>query len=169
VSKYQGKVKVVYKHFVVHPDTVMDAHLAACAANKQGKFKEFKNVFWEDGFEAYAASRDPSHMAKENLIKMAAKVGLKKAQFEKDMAGDACKDRLVADQRELTKFGVGGTPSFFVNGKHTMFRGPAEFFALVEAELAEVEKSGVAGDKYYQEVVMGKGYKKFRSKKDAAQ
>ena len=44
VKKYDGKVRVVYKNFVVHPDTATDAHLAACAASKQGKIKDFTGI-----------------------------------------------------------------------------------------------------------------------------
>ena len=39
---------------VVHPQVVMDAHKAGCAAAKQGKFVAFKNAFWEKAFDPYA-------------------------------------------------------------------------------------------------------------------
>jgi hypothetical protein len=51
VKEYDGKVRVVFKNLVVHPQ-VTNAHLAGCAAGKQGKFQQFKAVFWEKGFKA---------------------------------------------------------------------------------------------------------------------
>jgi hypothetical protein len=39
-------VKVVAKHFVVHPQLATDAALASCAANEQGKFAAFEHELW---------------------------------------------------------------------------------------------------------------------------
>ena len=167
VKEYDGNVRVVYKHFVVHPDTAMSAHLASCAAGKQGKFIEFKRVFWDKGFGAYAKTRDPSTMAEDAILKMAGEIGLNRAQLASDMQGQECKDRIASDRKELDKFRVNGTPSFFVNGKFTMFSGPDAFKKIIDAELAAVKESGVAPGEYYDKVVMAKGEKTFRSKKDA--
>jgi len=163
VKKYDGKVRVVYKNFVVHPDTVLDAHLAGCAANKQGKFKAYKDAFWEKGFRAYAQSRDPSMLGKDNIMKIAKGAGLDVAKLQSDMSSDDCRARVQADMAELSKFGVNGTPSFFVNGKFTMFSSPGAFTALIDKELGEVEASGVPAAEYYQKVVMAQGEKAFKS------
>ncbi len=45
VKEYGGKVRVVFKNLVVHPQVVMTAHKAGCAAAKQQKFAAFKNAF----------------------------------------------------------------------------------------------------------------------------
>jgi len=158
----------VYKNFLVHPETVLAAHQAACAAGMQGKFSEFMTAFWKDGFGAYRQSHDPSALGEENIKKIATALGLDLGKLERDMKGDECKNRIDSDVRELSKFGVSGTPTFFINGKYTMFNGPAPFKAMIDKELAEVEASGVPADQYYQNVVMAKGEKKFKSKKDAA-
>lgn len=167
VKEYDGKVRVVYKNFVVHPDRVTEAHMAACAAGKQGKFPEFMKAFWDKAFTAYAQTRDASALGEDNIVKIAADLGLNVAKLKEDMKGEECKQRLAADMRELSKFRVSGTPSFFVNGKFTMFSGPEPFKALIDAELKEVASSGVPADQYYQKVVMEKGKKTFVSKKDA--
>lgn len=166
VDEYKGKVRVVYKHFVVHPDTVMDAHLASCAAGKQKKFLQFKKAFWKDGFGEYAKTRDPSKLGKKTIDAIAKKLGLDKGKLESDMKG-ACSEQIKKDMMVLNTFGVSGTPSFFINGKFSMFSGPAAFRQLIDAELAEAAKSGVPADQYYQKVVMDKGLKKFRSKAEA--
>lgn len=166
VKEYGGKVRVVYKNFVVHPDAVMDAHLAGCAAAKQGKFPAYYKTFWEKGFGAYKQSRDPASMNADAIAKMAGEVGIDVAKLQADMKSDECKQLVSADMAELNKFGINGTPSFFVNGKFTMFSDPAAFKAMIDKEIAEAEASGKA-EGYYENVVMKEGEKKFRSKKDA--
>jgi len=168
VHQYDGKVRVVYKHFVVHPETALAAHLAACAADAQGKFKEFKKAYWEKGYGAYAQSRDPSAIAPENLVKIAKDAGLDVKRLETDMKGDACQARIQADMAVMNKFGVNGTPSFFVNGKFTMFSGAAPFKAMIDSELKAVEASGIPADQYYQKAVIDQGSKEFRSRADAS-
>jgi protein-disulfide isomerase len=167
VRKSNGKVRVVYKHFVVHPEAVMTAHLAACAAHRQGKFKEFTYAFWKDGYGAFQASRDESKLGRENVLAIAGAVGLDVAKLTADIDGPECQQRIQADMAELGRLHVGGTPSFFVNGKFTMFAGPGPFQQVVDAALAEVERSGVPADQYYQKVVLGQGEKQFISIKDA--
>lgn len=159
---------MVYKNFVVHPDTATVAHKAACAAGKQGKFMEFQTLFWEKGFGEYVRTRDPSVMGREAVDKMAAELGLDMKKFAGDLEGAECAERLKRDMQELSKFGVNATPSFFVNGRFTMFSSRAQLEQIIEDELARVEKSGVPPGEYYQSVVMTKGLEKFRSKADAA-
>ena len=145
----------------------MDAHRAACAAGEQGKFMEFQKMFWEKGFDQYAATRDASVMNRAAVDKMAAELGLDTARFAADLEG-VCVQRVQQDMRELSKFGVNATPSFFVNGRFTMFAGPGPFKKLIDEELKRVEQSGVPAGQYYEKVVMGEGLKAFRSKADAA-
>src|SRR4030095_10709541 len=106
VKEYDGKLRVVFKNFVVHPDAVMDAHLAGCAAGKQGKFPEFYTKFWEKGFGVYKQSRDASALSADSLAKWAPEIGLDVAKMQADMKSDECKQKIQADMSELNKFGV---------------------------------------------------------------
>ncbi|MCB9560715.1 MAG: thioredoxin domain-containing protein [Kofleriaceae bacterium] len=167
VKDYAGKVRVVYKNMLVHPDAVLEAHLGGCAAGKQGKFLAYKDAFWDKGFNAYAAAKDPSKLGGANLREIAKSVGLDLPKWEADLKSDACRQELGADMAELNKFGVHATPSFFVNGK---FIGGAlpedQFKKVIDERLAVAEASGVPGAEYYQKEILDKGEKKFRSKKD---
>jgi protein-disulfide isomerase len=167
VDEYQGKVRVVFKDLVVHPQIATDAHYAACAAAKQNKYKVFKDAIWEKGFQAYAAARDPSKLGKDNLLAIAKDVGLNADQMAKDMASDECKKIVQDDMNELQKFKVNATPGFFING---IFIGgamdKASFKKVIDERLKIAEASGVSGDKYYDQEIMGKGEKQFRSKMD---
>jgi predicted DsbA family dithiol-disulfide isomerase len=84
------------------------------------------------------------------------------------MASEACKTTIRDDMAELEKFKVGSTPTLFVNGTHVGGAlSEGAFTKLVEDKLSVVASSGVSGPDYYAKEIMGKGEKKFRSRKDA--
>jgi predicted DsbA family dithiol-disulfide isomerase len=160
VKDYDGKVRVVYKNMVVHPQAVTKAHLAGCAAGKQGKFVEFKNAWWEDAF----AKRK---FDDEVINKIAKDIGLDMTKFKADWEGEDCKKLLADDQNELAKFHVNSTPTFFINGQHVGGALPKEDFKqIIDEKLKVAQASGVSGAEYYDKEIMGKGEKQFRSKKD---
>jgi protein-disulfide isomerase len=158
VTEYAGKVRVVFKHMVVHPQQVAAAHLAACAAARQGKFLPFYKAFWEKAFEAYVAQRDPSLLGEDNVYKIAAAAGLDVGRLKADMP--ACQQVIAADEAELRKFRVTGTPSFFINGEFIGGGIPKEAFKqYIDLKLAIAERSGVPGAEYYEREIRGKGEK----------
>ena len=165
VKAYPGKVRVVYKNLVVHPQVAMPAHLASCAAAKQGKYLAFKTAFWDKAFAPYAEARDPSKLGRDNILAIAKGLGLDLKRLQADMDGDDCKARIAADASDLEKFHVNSTPTFFVNGQPIAGALPLEAMKdVVDTQLKLVAASGVAPAKYYDQEVMGKGEKKFRSK-----
>ncbi len=167
MKTYNGKLRVVYKNMVVHPQIATSAHLASCAAAKQGKYVAFKNVLWTKGFDAYAAARDPSKLSEDNVIALAKDSGLDVAKLKTDMHSDDCQNRLKTDMAELDKFHVSATPTLYVNGTFVGGALPEDQFkALIDQKLKAVTDSGVAPADYYNKEIMAKGEKKFRSKKD---
>ena len=165
VKEYDGKVRVVYKDLVVHPDTATTAHLLACAAAKQGKYMVMKDAIWQKGFLPYAQSRDPQKLGKENLLAAAKEIGLDITKLEADANGAECQQNIQADMAELQKFQVNSTPTFFVNGIHVGGALPkAAFKQLIDEQLAIAEKSGASGADYYEKEVLAKGVQEFRSK-----
>jgi len=169
VKEYAGKVRVVFKNMVVHPQVVMDAHLAACAAGLQGKFIPFKNAFWDKGFTPYMNSRgqDVTSMGEDNLLAIGKSVGANVDKMKADMHGPECKARIEQDAQEMDKFRVNATPAFFINGQEIIGGMPKEQFkTLIDEKLKIAEASGVAAKDYYEKEILGKGEKVFRSKKD---
>ena len=151
---------------VVHPQVVMKAHQAGCAASKQGKFLEFKHDWWEKAYLPYQQARDPSKLGEESILKIAQDEHLNIDQFKKDMDSDECKARVQGDMSELAKFRVNATPSFFINGQSIPGALPKEQFKqLIDEKIKQVEASGVPCDQYYEKKVMGEGLKQFKSKK----
>ena len=164
VKDYNGKVRVVYANMLIHPQA-KPAHLASCAAAKQGKYNEFKDAFWEKGY--LASQHDPSKMGEENILAIAKDLGLDTTKLKTDMASPECEQRLTADMNEMQKFHVNSTPTFFINGKHLNGALPKERFKqIIDEQLKIAEASGVAGGDYYDKVVLAKGEKQFRSKMD---
>jgi predicted DsbA family dithiol-disulfide isomerase len=156
VKEYSGKVRVVYKNLIVHPQ-VRDAHLAGCAASKQGKFNEYKRDVWEKAY----AKRD---FSKDNLVKIAGDLGLNTDKFKTDMEGDDCKSRIDGDMAELGKFHVNGTPAFFINGQHIGGGIPKEAFKqIIDQKLQVAEAAKVPGAQYYQKEIMDKGLKEYKA------
>ena len=171
VKDYGGKVRVVYANLLIHPPA-RPAHLASCAAAKQGKYMAFKDAFWDKGFGPYAASggKDASALGEDHILKIAGDVGLDTARLKTDMASPECAQRLDKDLAEMQKWHVNSTPSFFINGKPINGALPKEAFKkMIDEQLAMVEKSGVSGAEYYDKVVLGQGEKQFRSKVDPKQ
>ena len=167
VKTYKGKVRIVYKNMVVHPQVATEAHLASCAAAKQGKYVAFKSAFWTKGFDAYAAARDQSKLGDDNIYAIAKDIGIDVEKLKTDMKSPECKQHVDADMQELAKFHVNSTPTLYVNGTVVGGALPEESFKeLIDKKLKEVESSGVGGADYYDKEVMAKGEKKFRSKKD---
>lgn len=168
VKEYAGKLRVVYMDRVVH-DYAEKSHLAGCAAARQGKYLAFKTVFWDKGFGAFMASggRDRSGFELDGLVALAKDAGLDLVRFKADLAGPACTQLLEHQRLELDKFRVDGTPALFVNGFFISGGLPKDALrAIINERLKLAEASGVPGAQYYDREILGKGEKKFRSKKD---
>jgi protein-disulfide isomerase len=156
MQKYPKDVRVVYKNFVVHPQIATTPALAACAADKQGKFHEMFELIWDKG---YKANRN---LGADNMEALAKEAGLNLDKFKTDMNGDECKKRLGEDQGQLAKVGVSGTPAFYVNGRPLMNRSLDGFSALVDEELGKAKQRVTQGTKpqnYYKEWIIDKGQK----------
>ena len=155
MKEYDGKVRVVFKNMVVHPQVAI-AHYAGCAAGKQGKFQQFKNVWWEKAFKA-------RKMDDENILAIAKEIGLNMEKFKADKDGPECKAMIEADAQELQKFHVNSTPTFFVNGTHVGGALPKENFKQM---IDEKLKTADGKADYYDSVIMATGSKQFKSAAD---
>jgi protein-disulfide isomerase len=166
VKDYAGKVRVVYLNMLIHPEA-KPAHLASCAAAKQGRYQQFRTAFWDKGYGQYVATKDPSMIDETHVVAIARGVGLDTARLKTDMAGAACADQLKHDMDELAAFHVNSTPTFFINGKQISGALPKDqFHQLIDEQLAIVARSGVPAASYYDQVVLATGEKQFRSKLD---
>lgn len=153
--KYGKNVRIVYKHFIVHPSTATIPARAACAAHEQGKFTAMKDAIWERGFNA---GRD---LSEENMRRQAKRLGLNMRRFERDMDGP-CAARVQQDHAEMARLGVTGTPNFYVNGRAIRGAQPFQAFRqVIDEELAKaneiIRKQGIKPGQYYEKVVLANG------------
>jgi len=158
MKEYPKDLKVVYRHFLIHPQTATIPAQASCAAQKQGKFAEMYHLIFEKGYNA------GRNFSQENMDTLAKEVGLDMGKFKADMAGD-CTKQVQEDMALMQQFGVGGTPAFFINGRFQSGGGPPERFKpLIEEEIKKanerIGKEGVTLANYYEKWVLEKGKKK---------
>jgi protein-disulfide isomerase len=148
-QRYGSKLRIVYKHFIVHPQVATDAALAACAAHRQKKFFEMHDLLWKRAF----ASRTYSPAFIRDLAR---EIGLDMARYDVDI-GPTCRTIVDRDQRALSAIGMRGTPCFYINGRYLSGAQPtATFSAIIDEELAKAEaaaKQGIKPAKYYETIV----------------
>jgi protein-disulfide isomerase len=189
-KKYGDNLRIVYKQLVIHPKNAMVGALAFCAAAKQGKHREMDALIWDKGFntrqldltdvplaapaEQPAPGQQPAQPRPQtvkcwdhpegckNVYGYAAELGLNMDKFKADLKGE-CSTLVTNDGRQLSQFGIGSTPSFFVNGRFISGAQPVEqFSALIDEELKKANERIAAGTpaaSYYQQWVMEKGLK----------
>ena len=155
IEEYGDDLRVVYKNFLVNTPQATPPALAACAAHKQGKNYEMRQLIWEKGFA------DNRNLGEENMKRLAGELGLDMDRFEADMNGDACQDVLREDQALLRRFGTRGTPNFYINGRPLSGAQPIEQFrAIIDEEIEKAEEriaAGTSASEYYAKYVLEEG------------
>jgi hypothetical protein len=72
----------------------------------------------------------------------------------------SCREVIAADEEELRKFKVSGTPAFFINGEFIGGGIPKDAFKqFIDRKLDIAARSGVPGAAYYDQEIRGKGEK----------
>ena len=154
LKKYKGDLRIVYKHFIVHPKAREAAH-SACAAAKQGKWHVMHERLWDQAFAESDFTRD-------RIEKIARRAKLKMGRFRSDRDG-ACVDLVKQDQSELAQVGATGTPSFFINGRFFSGARPQEQFEkLIDEEMEKAKvrikaSSSLSRANYYEREILNKG------------
>jgi hypothetical protein len=99
--------------------------VAANAANAQGKFFEYAEILYKNQNALDAAS----------LKKYAADLGLNVKQFELDLSDAQIADEVRKDMEDGKKYGIGGTPTVFVNGVKVRVMSESGFREAIEKAL----------------------------------
>jgi protein-disulfide isomerase len=169
-KKYGNDLRVVSKQLVVHPTTAMSGALAFCAASKQGKAKEMDALIWDKSFKARQYPPDKcwdQDAGCELLNGFATELKLDLNKFKADMK--SCSSVVQTDMRDLQKFGVGATPSFFINGRFISGAVPIDnFVTVIDEELKKANEriqQGTPAAQYYQQWVVDKGLKQLEAPK----
>lgn len=114
LSKYEGKVKFVYRHLpltTIHPNAQLAAQ-ASEAANIQGKFIEYHDLLFENQNE-WSGESDPSEL----FVSYASELELDTVKFATDMESSQVVDLVNQDSLDASRMGLSSTPTFFVNNE----------------------------------------------------
>jgi hypothetical protein len=99
-KQYGDNLRVVYKTFVVHPKA-WGAARAACAANKQGKWREMADLLWTNAFEKRLT--EPDAFSPASIEELPRRAQLDIERYRRDVAG-AC---LLETHAEHLALGTG--------------------------------------------------------------
>ena len=131
MKEYDGKVKLVFRHFPLdfHPFAQKAAEAGACAADQ--------NKFWPLHDKMFG---NQQKLAVDDLKAYAKELGLDPAKFDKCLDTGEKKEAVTADQKAGSEAGVNGTPAFFVDG--IFINGAVPYEQLKEAVDRELKSKG---------------------------
>lgn len=117
------KIRFVFREFPLN-DAALAAFMIARAANKDAYFP-LMDVFFET-LETWAQGN-----VLENLFNIAKQAGFTREKFDATLKDEALAKKIMAIKDDGEKFGVGGTPTFFLNGE--IYEGDRTFDAMKKA------------------------------------
>lgn len=132
-DKYKGKVKLVYKHLPLsfHPFARPAAdYFEAVAIVNHEKARKFHDEIF-DNFSDYAKLQKSAEINK-SLDSIVKKIGVDLKDVKKNLS--KAKKVVEKDIEESKKLGVGGTPTFFINGINARGRVEAVIERLLQDE-----------------------------------
>jgi len=137
-ERFDGKVKWVVRNYPlsqIHPNAQLAAEAAECALD-QNRFWEFNDLL----FERY------DRLGRADLKSHARELGLDGDQFDSCLDSGGKQSVVQSDLRDGYRFGVTGTPTFFINGQVVVgAQGPDLVSAFIEVALEEAMTASESG------------------------
>ena len=132
MKPYGDRVRLVFRQFplAMHPHAPQAAE-AALSANAQGRFWEFADRLF----------RNQKALDEASLVKYAQECGLDTVRFERDLQTESYAASVVHDIREGRRFGLKGTPTFFINGVRLQSLGPEGFRQAIDSALVNASRT----------------------------
>jgi len=115
VEKYvkTGKVRMLFKDYVIiGPDSTSSALSAHCA-NEQGKFWDFHNILYNNW-----GGENNGWASPENLWRFSMELDLDMKQMTECMNEQRYLDKINSSSRDAESLGLTGTPAFFIIDKN---------------------------------------------------
>lgn len=127
-NTYKDKLIFAYRHFPLkqHQFALPSAY-GAEAAGEQGKFWEMYDFLF--------ANQDK--LSQEKIAEGAKLLGLDMNKYDEAVKSEKVKNKIDKDLADGEKFGVSGTPTFFLNGQKLELGNYAELKKIVEEALAK--------------------------------
>jgi protein-disulfide isomerase len=127
MKKYGNKVHLVYRDYPLsfHPNAENAAMASECAKD-QGKYWEMHNAMFGN----------QSKLAAADLVETAGGLGMDKDKFKTCLDSGKFRAEVQHDFQDGVKYGVSGTPTFFINGIMIVgARGVESFSEIIDREL----------------------------------
>jgi protein-disulfide isomerase len=131
-AEYGDRLQIVFRHFPLpsHKDAPKASEAALCAGEQR--------KFWEMHDRLFA---NQGHLQIPDLKQRAADLLLDTAKFDACLDSGRYASRVQADVADGSRYGVTGTPAFFINGRPLVGAVPYESFArLIDDELARAAR-----------------------------
>jgi protein-disulfide isomerase len=126
-----GKAKFIYRHFPLNRPAIEAAMIAECSG-KMSYYNSVKTLFT---LQEYWAFKQNNNMKLREISK---ELGVDSEQFDKCLADKALQDRLLSGMKEASQIlRVGGTPTFFINGKMLNKASPDDVKQAIETALKQ--------------------------------
>lgn len=131
VSEFGNRVRLVVRDFPLsqHAEASKAAE-AAEAAREQGKYWEYVALLF----------RNQSALEVNKLKQYASELGLDRARFDAALDSSKFAEKVERDVTEGQRFGVNGTPTFYINGKRVSDRSYEGLKANIEAALKATDE-----------------------------
>ena len=131
-ERYGDRIRLVFRDFPlpIHPQAPKAAEAAACA-NEQGKF-------WEMHGKLFATQ---ANLQVPDLKQRAIELGLDAKRFDECLDSGRFESEWRQDLDQAQKYGITGTPAFFINGRLLSGARPFEDFVRIIDE--ELERAGL--------------------------
>ncbi len=140
LDAFPKDIRFAYRHFPlssIHDKANISAR-AAEAAGRQGSFFEYHHLLYERVSEWSGLSGEEA--ARRKFAEYAVELGLSREQFEADLDAPETVAKVDAAYQHAVSLGLGGTPTFFLNGQMFDARNlsaPVEQWAgFIEAQKA---------------------------------
>jgi protein-disulfide isomerase len=140
-TEYRDRVKFVVRNFPlrsIHPNAQKAAEAAECAFDQDRFWKYHDHLF-----------ANPDNLGEADLKRYARDLGLDGEQFDTCLDSGAKVDIVQRDVKDGYRFGVNGTPAFFINGQVLVGAQPPDVvrafidMALEDAGVAPAATAGV--------------------------
>jgi len=148
---YEGKVRYVYRDFIIHGEPAMKISEAAECADDQEKFWEYHDNLWEQYDTLVAHYQTVSEQGETGMDALASTLkgyasdlGLDTATFDDCLDTGKHTAEVQKDSQDAGSYGVGGTPGFFINGQLVSGAQPFNIFQQVIDAALEGGESGSA-------------------------
>jgi len=114
LQEYAGKVQMVFRHFPLsfHANAQKEAEAAECVGKLGGasKFYSFIDKIFE------RTTSNGNGFTLDKLGPLAREVGVSQSKFQSCLDAGEFTAKVQSDLQEGSQYGVGGTPTTFVNG-----------------------------------------------------